>query len=425
MKTITCTLISLIVLMTASSPAFAVEWTETDKETARLITLGGNRFAIDLYGKLATGSQNMFVSPYSISTALAMTYLGAAGSTELQMARTLHYPTASDFDAADTGLQRHIPIEPDRFARLLGQINTTLNEQGEHGGYQLNIANALWPQIGYEFRSKYLDAVRSHFDAELRHLDFITQTSRSRETINAWVEKKTRDKIKDLIPQGALDATTRMVLTNAIYFKGNWNTRFKAERTKDAPFTLLDGDSVSVPMMNQTEEFRYAETDDFQLLDLPYVNKDLSMIILLPRQQDGLPAIEKQLTSRKLTEALAPMRKREVIVSIPKFKMSSRFSLASVLQSMGMTDAFTRSADFSRMTGGKDLFISDVLHKAYVDVNEEGTEAAAATGVVMKLLSVGPVEPVRFTADHPFMFLIRDNHTGSILFLGRVMNPDK
>ena len=217
---------------------------------------------------------------------------------------------------------------------------------------------------------------------------------------------------------------TRLVLTNAIYFKGNWARQFKEDRTKEAPFTLSNGQKVDVAMMNQTAEFKYMETEDFQSLELPYVDNELSMIILLPRESDGLYEFEKTLTVENLSNWLGKLGKRKVIVSVPKFKMTSQFGLASVLKSMGMTDAFVPNvADFSGMNGERDLFISAVIHKAYVDVDEQGTEAAAATGVVVGITSVGPIETPVFRADHPFLFLIRDNHLGSILFIGRVMNP--
>ena len=237
------------------------------------------------------------------------------------------------------------------------------------------------------------------------------------------MEKKTNDKIKNLISKGVLDSMTRLVLTNAIYFNGNWARQFKENRTKDTPFTLTDGQKIDVATMNQKAEFGYLETDTFQALELPYVNEELSMVILLPKQFDALDEFEKTLTPENLTQWLPKIHKREVVVFVPKFKMTSQFSLASVLKSMGMQDAFSSNADFSGINGKRDLFISAVIHKAYVEVNEEGTEAAAATGVVMRLTSIGPAPIPVFRADHPFLFLIRDNLTGSILFIGRVANP--
>jgi serine protease inhibitor len=236
------------------------------------------------------------------------------------------------------------------------------------------------------------------------------------------VEKKTNSKIKNLIGPGALDSMTRLVLTNAIYFKGNWARQFEEKRTHDAPFTLTDGRKIEVAMMNQKAEFNYMETDTFQALDLPYVNEELSMVIMLPKKFDALDEFERTFTQDNLTQWLAKIHKREVVVFVPKFKMTSQFSMADVLKSMGMIDAFSSNADFSGINGKRDLCISAVIHKAYVEVNEEGTEAAAATGVVMRLTSIGPPIPV-FRADHPFIFIIRDKLTGSILFIGRVANP--
>jgi serpin B len=242
----------------------------------------------------------------------------------------------------------------------------------------------------------------------LHEVDFIRAAETVREIINTWVEKETRDKIKNLIPPGALSSLTRLVLTNAIYFKGNWARQFEKDKTIDAPFTLTNGRKVNVPMMNQTANFGYMEADNFQALELPYVDNELSMIILLPKRFDGLGDFEKKMNPEDLSNWLTKLCSRKVIVSVPRFKMTSQFGLAGVLKSMGMRDAFSTSADFSGMNGRKDLFISAVIHKAYVDVNEEGTEAAA---------------PPVFRADRSFLFLIRDNHSGSILFIGRVMNP--
>ena len=220
-----------------------------------------------------------------------------------------------------------------------------------------------------------------------------------------------------------LNAATRLVLTNAIYFKGDWATQFKKDRTQDEPFTLLNGSTVQTPMMNQKARFGYAETDAIQVLEMPYVGEELTMVVLLPRKTDGIGELEKGLTTENLAQWLDKAHKREVIVAMPKFKMTSKFSMADVLRTMGMMDAFTPAADFSGMTGRRDLFISAVIHQAYVDVNEEGTEAAAATAVTMTLTAALPTQPPVFRADHPFLFLIRDKASGSILFLGRLMNP--
>jgi serpin B len=255
-------------------------------------------------------------------------------------------------------------------------------------------------------------------------VDFVTETEKTRQKINRWVEDKTNDKIKNLIPEGALNAMTRLVLTNAIYFKGDWASQFDKDDTEDADFFVSPEKTVTASLMYQKEEFKYAENELLQILQLPYKGDDLSMLVLLPKEKIGLADLEKELTADKLTEWQKRMYEQEIEVYLPKFKMTSQFSLSETLKKMGMSDAFDPGkADFSGMTGNKDLFISAVLHKAFVEVNEKGTEAAAATGVMMQL-SMALDEPV-FRADHPFIFMIQDNKTGSILFVGRVMDPTK
>jgi serpin B len=339
------------------------------------------------------------------------------------MAGVLHFPVITK---SGTELSKQSKLIPDRkqFASVFAEIIKDLKSRGEKGGYQLNVANALWGQKGYEFLEEYLELIETNYGGKLNEVDFIRAAETARKTINRWVEQKTNNKINNLIPKGVLDSMTRLVLTNAIYFKGNWARQFKKDKTKDAPFTLANGEKVDAAMMNQTAEFGYMETDSFQGLELPYVDNELSMIILLPKEIDGLDELEKTLTVENLSKWLSKLYKREIVVSIPKFKMTSQFGLTSVLKLMGMTDAFTSNANFSGINGIRDLFISAVIHKAYVDVNEEGTEAAAATAVTMKLTSIGPARIPVFKADHPFLFLIRDNHSGSFLFIGRVMNPN-
>jgi len=393
---------------------------EKENMDKKIIVDGNNEFALDLFAKLQSTKGNLFFSPYSISTALAMTYAGARNQTESQMAEVLHFPVSANrrMDSSSKSL-------PDRqqFPKEFGKIIKDLNNRGQKGAYTLTVANALWGQKDYGFLEEFLELIESSYDGRLNEADFIRAAENARETINAWVEKKTNGKIKNLISQGVLNAMTRLVLTNAIYFKGNWAKQFKEDRTQDAPFTLADGNKINVAMMNQKAEFGYMETDTFQALEMPYVDHELSMVILLPKKFDALDEFEKTLTLENLTQWLTKIHKREVVVFVPKFKMTSQFSLASVLKSMGMEDAFSSNADFSGINGKRDLFISAVIHKAYVEVNEEGTEAAAATGVVMRLTSVGPAPIPVFRADHPFLFLIRDNLTGSILFIGRVANP--
>jgi serpin B len=388
---------------------------------ARLVAHGNNCFALELYRKLPGEKGNLFFSPYSVSAALAMTYAGARGQTQEQMARVLCFPTSAP-TLQKLGAAGQ-PLSPEQFAQAFGRIIKNLNARGGQNKYELRVANALWGQKGYEFLPGFVQLVEKEYEGKLQTVDFVAAAEQARRTINAWVEKQTNDKIKDLISPGMLDALTRLVLTNAIYFKGNWARQFETKQTQDAPFTLLDGSTVQVPMMNQQAEFGYAQIESLQALEMPYVGEALSMVVLLPKEQAGIGTLEKSLTAQNLAKWLDAMRKREVIVAMPKFKMTSKFGLNDVLQSMGMTDAFSDRADFTGMTRRRDLFISAVIHQAYVDVNEEGTEAAAATGVTMKALSVGPGQTPIFRADHPFLFLIRDKASGSILFLGRTMNP--
>ena len=364
---------------------------------------GNNAFALDLYAKLKKREGNLFFSPYSISTALAMTYAGARGSTEKQMADVLHFE-----------------LDRERLHPAFRGLIDRLNAQGKEGAYQLSVANALWGQKGYGFLKKFLDLTEANYGAGLKEVDFVKAAEAVRKTINAWVEKQTQEKIKNLIKRGILDADTCLVLTNAIYFKGNWASRFNNRYTKDSPFTIAPGKRVEVPMMFRSGKFKFLEQDTFYMLELPYVDDELSMVVLLPKEIDGLGELQNSLSTGNLKAWLRNLRKQEVRVYLPRFKTTSEFMLAEVLKFMGMTDAFSGRADFSGMTGRKGLSISAVIHKAFVEVNEEGTEAAAATAVVMK--RGGPRGRV-FRADHPFIFLIRDNRSGSILFLGRLLNP--
>ena len=413
-----------ILIAALASGSSAGEELETMAAAAgQLVVQGNNHFALELYRKLCGRDGNLFFSPYSISTALAMTYAGARETTAEQMAEALRLPTSAKV-LADMKAPGE-PMTQEEFAEAFGEIAKDLRGRGGQEKYELRVANALWGQKDYAFLHSFIEQVEAAYAGKLEDVDFVTAAEKARQTINAWVEKQTNGKIKDLISQGVLDAMTRLVLTNAIYFKGNWATQFKEARTREAPFTLADGGTVQTPMMNQRESFGYAETDTLQVLEMPYVGKELSMVILLPKKMSGLGALERQLSAEHLAQWLDPLAQREVVVSIPKFKMTDKFSLGPVLASMGMPLAFSREADFSGMTGGRDLYISSVIHQAYVDVNEEGTEAAAATAVTMRLTSIGPDRTPIFRADHPFIFMIRDTVSGGILFLGRVMNPQR
>jgi serpin B len=369
------------------------------------IVSGNNEFAFDLYAKLRGQGGNLFFSPKSISTALAMTYAGARGETAEQMAKTLHFRAQ--------GEKLHAA-----FHTLIEELNGA----GKKRGYQLSIANGLWGQKGFGFLPAFLKLTETHYGAGFHEVDFAGNVEAARRTINAWVEKQTKDKIKELFQAGTLDSDTRLVLANAIYFKGDWERQFKKDRTRKEPFHVPSDKTTDVPMMHDDGRFKYLDAGTFQALELPYKGKELSMLVLLPKKVDGIGELEKSLMAVKLGEWLPKLRAQEVFVSLPKFKTTSEFDLTKTLADMGMPQAFSRQADFSGMNGKRNLFIGIVVHKAYVDVNEEGTEAAAATGVGVKL-AAAPVRNV-FNADHPFMFLIRDNRSGSVLFLGRVLDPN-
>jgi serpin B len=371
---------------------------------------GNSAFAFELYQALKGKEGNLFYSPYSISLALAMTYAGARGDTAEEMAATLQ-----------------LMLEQDRLHPAFNWLDTELASRGEGAqgkdgeGFRLNIVNAIWGQKDYEFLTDFLDVLAENYGAGLRILDFINETEKSRVTINDWVSDQTEDRIKDLIPQGAIDALTRLVLTNAIYFNAAWAYPFDEDMTANAPFYLLDGGQVTVPMMRQTESFGYTEGEGYQAVELLYDGGELSTVILLPAPGD-FGAFEEGLEAQKVNDIINGLQLTEVALTMPKFEFDSDFSLKDTLAEMGMPTAFSGEADFSGMTGARDLYISEVLHKAFVSVDEAGTEAAAATAVIMRLTAL-PEPPVPVIIDRPFIFLIRDIETGAVLFVGRVMNP--
>lgn len=371
--------------------------------------VGGNStFALDLYARLKTTDDNLFLSPYSISACMAMTYAGARGDTAKQMAQTLHFSTNQN-----------------QLATAFGELQEQLNATEQKKGIELAVANGMWGQKGHPFLPAFLSVVRTTYQANLNQVDFRTQAEPMREEINDWVSNKTKGKITNLLQPGMVDSTTRLVLMNAINFKGQWTRQFNKTNTTYAPFSVTSSQKVQVPLMNLSADFKYAEVEGLQLLELPYAGGDLSMVVLLPKEIRGLNGLESSLNGRTLESWLTQAREEKVNVSLPRFELTAQFSLASTLAEMGVGDAFSPAADFSGMDGARDLFISAVVQKAFVDVNEEGTEAAAATGTVMKMLAVMPQPTTVFRADHPFIFLIRDNHSGSILFLGRVIDPTK
>jgi len=308
-----------------------------------------------------------------------------------------------------SGRRRAISLPQEKLHPAFKALIAATKADRRKDGLELHVANALWGQKGFTFLEPFLRLTRENYGAGLRTVDFRTQAEAARLTINKWVEEQTREKIKDLLQRGVL----------------NGQSPFKKRATRERPFTLLDGTVIKAPTMHQTAHFAYAEADDVQVLEMPYKSGKAAMVILLPKKKDGLPALEKALNAAALAGWLEGLQRQQVAVSLPKVETTCTFELKPTLSAMGMSDAFLwPAADFSGMTGGRDLFISAVIHKAFVRVDEKGTEAAAATAVVMTL-GMAPMQPVVFNADHPFLFLLRDKRTGSILFIGRVMDPRK
>ncbi len=380
---------------------------KTVSNEVRAVGEGNNQFALDLYARLRAGrSDNLFFSPGSLSTALAMTYAGARGQTAQQMAEVLHFQ-----------------LPPEKLHPAFGELRRTWDVKDKERGYRLSVANRLWGQEGFDVLPGFLAITREDYGAELAQVDFSSQTEAARRRINSWVEEQTQGKIQDLIAKGVLNAMTRLVLTNAISFKGDWTEPFRKEATQVAPFHISVRQQTDVPLMHQKDDFRYWAGDGLKVLELPYGKGDLAMLLLLPDELEGLSALEAKLTTENLSRWQLGLRNQDVRIDLPRFKLTSEFELADVLKAMGMTRAFTpREADLSGMSSEEELFLSAVIHKAFVDVNEEGTEAAAATAVGV-FAAAAIRQPTVFRADHPFVFLIRDNRTGSILFLGRLVNP--
>ncbi|MCK5062356.1 MAG: serpin family protein [Candidatus Aenigmarchaeota archaeon] len=377
-------------------------------EGVNAVISANNQFAFDLYSKYKDDPKykesNIFFSPYSISTALAMTYEGAKGQTAEEMQSVFNFPEDS-------------VIRRSAFANIYNEINK------EEQKYRLSTANALWAQENYPFLDEYFNTTEKYYGGKVTNMDFRNAPEPSRLTINKWVEDQTNDKIKDLIPQGQLDPSTKLVLTNAIYFKGDWALKFDKVKTTESDFRVSPSNTVKAQMMSLTGEdakFNYAQADGLQILELPYEGDELSMIVLLP-EDDDISSLENELDSEKLDEWKSMLREREINVYMPKFKFETKYFMKKDLSEMGMPTAFTSSADFSGMTGKKDLYIDQVIHQAFVEVDEEGTEAAAATAVVMKEISAAM--PSVFRADHPFIFIIQQKDTGNILFMGKVTNP--
>jgi len=372
------------------------------------IITANNQFALDFYSEIKGEDENIFFSPYSLSVALAMTYEGARGKTAEEMRSVFYFPQEDSF----------------RRESYLSLDSWLTREETEH---ELNIANALWAQEGFAFLQEYFDIITAYYQGLIENLDFIKDPEGSRIIINKWVEEKTKEKIKDLIPKGLINNLTRLVLTNAIYFKGDWVQEFDKKETREQDFYITPEQTVKVDMMRRLDEeaeFPYYETENLQILEMSYSGKETSMLVLLPKKHN-LEEIEEQLTLENLSTWQENLEEKEVRVYFPKFKLETKYFLGNLLSQMGMPAAFTKFADFSGMTGEKNLMITEVIHQAFVEVDEKGTEAAAATAVLFGE-TVSPIEPTIpvFRADRPFIFLIQEKETGSILFMGRVLNPN-
>lgn len=381
------------------------------------LVAGNTAFAADLYRQVSVEPGNLFFSPHSISTALAMTYAGAEGTTEAQMADTLHFTLAEP--TLHAGFNQ-LDLE------LASRAESVPEEGGQTRPFRLRTASSIWGQLGYAFVPAFLDTLAVHYGAGLNVLDFEADPEAAREVINTWVEHQTEDRIVDLLPEGTITTLTRLVLTNAIYFSASWDTPFEVADTADRPFALAPGEVVDVPTLHQVAELGYGEGARFRAVELPYDGGQVSMVVVVPEllpdeAGDPLALLEAELTGAKLDEIRASLGTAMVTLDLPKFEFDAPLSLKDTLAAMGMPDAFSDAADFSGINGERGLRITDVIHKGFVAIDEEGTEAAAATAVVVGDTSAP--EPATVTVDRPFLFFIVDRPTGAVLFVGRVVDP--
>lgn len=368
-------------------------------------------FAFNLYQQLRGKPGNLFFSPHSISVALAMTYAGARGSTQQQMQPALSFRLPeSSLHPAFNALQLE-----------LAKREKDKNDE-KKTNFKLRVVNALWGQTGHSFLPDYLDLLAQNYAAGMRLLDYKNNSEAARKTINDWVAQQTADKIKDLLPASAIDPMTILVLTNAIYFNAPWQNQFQETQTAPGPFTRLDGSQASVPLMHASQTLNYAHTAGLAAVELPYAGGQVSMVLLVP-DAGTFNEAEAGFSTARWDTIRKDLKTSQVNLSLPKFNFSAEFTLNDPLVQLGMRDAFTPGkADFSGMDGERSLYISSVIHKAFIKLDEQGTEAAAATAVAMRTLAM-PAEPVELKIDRPFLFVIQDKPTGEILFMGRVTNP--
>ncbi|MDY7082934.1 MAG: serpin family protein [Halobacteria archaeon] len=391
---------------------------DVDLETLKGVIMGNTGFAFNIYGSLS-GDSNLVLSPYSISVALAMTWAGARGETRQQMSETMRYTVGEDLHAGFKALSDELEQRD--------MEKGTESEDEKTKKFELSIANSVWGLAEYPYRDEYLSLVEQNYGSKLREVNFRTNPEGSREEINSWVGDETNGKIKDLLPPNSISRLTRLVLTNAIYLNANWAKPFPEESTAESEFTALDGSTTQVQMMRHETNFPYAEVDNHQVIELPYVGGDVGMVVVLP-EEGSFEEFEKNFDARQLYEMTDALEQREGTIKLPKFRYESSFSLKNALSELGMPIAFDRkSANFGGMANLErtegNLYISDVYHKTYIDVDEVGTEAAGATGVVINVESV-PMNPFEMVVDRPFVFGIRDRRTQSVLFMGRVVDGE-
>lgn len=410
----------------AMSPVFSADAEAEPPEESwgtQVVTQGNNALAIDMYRQLVAGGEaddNVFFSPLSISAALSLTYEGARGETLSEFEHVLGIPTDTpDGPASDWG-------RPQYHEAMGGVLNTL---DGEGKPYELSVANALWGEQSMPFRPQFVDTLNANYDAGLELVDFKAQPERQRERINDWVATRTHDRIQDLMPEDSVDGLTRLVLVNAIYFKAEWSNQFYEGATRDEDFYRSADDAVQIPMMRHGQErFSFGDFDGYDALALPYKGRDLSMVALLPDEHDGLAALEEQLSPELIEQTIAGMAHQSCNVWLPKWEATLDYDLIPALKELGMERAFDpQRADFTGLSESAEaegICITGAFHKAFIAVDENGTEAAAATGIAAGLASAAPPQEVfDFRADHPFIYLIRDNRTGAILFMGRVTDP--
>jgi serpin B len=379
-----------------------------ESATIKDISDANNEFALSLYKKLGDEEKNIVFSPYSITSALAVTYAGAKGKTAGEMAEVLWFP--EDQASFHSG-----------YKAFTDSIQLT----GVEKGTELKIANALWVQEDYKLRQDFLDLAESCYKAKAENVNFRLpeELEKTRQKINKWVEDITNYKIRDLIPQGVLKEMTRLVITNAIWFNGNWVKPFDIKSTSSSIFNVNSSKSVTTDFMHKKSDAGYYEDDEVQALELPYKGEKKSMVIILPKETDGWKLVGRIITPDRLRIISRGIEVKEVEMAIPKFTYESQFNLKETLVLLGMKEAFSDYADFSGMTEANDLKIDEVIHKAFIEVNESGTEAAAATAVIMVLKSALEEQSIRFIANHPFIYFIIDKPTGGIIFMGRFVSP--